>query len=131
MVSLVSRGRVTAKQILVSHSLRFTLGVFKIRGLRRSEKTMTLPQMQSFFLNAWHTEHAYTQGGTQGDEPEVSASRTYAGGRSDDGEQRAGAQERGGTASCAANNDTSCNNLHKMSIPPPHLHTNKCIMCGL
>ena len=58
-----------------------------------------------FFLSAWHTEHAYTQGGTQGDEPGVSASRTYADGRSDGGGQQAGAQEHGGTASCAANNE--------------------------
>lgn len=116
MVGLISGSRVTAKQILVSRSrLRFTLGFLKISGFTRSIHAMTLPQMQSFFLNAWHTEHAYTQGGTQGDEPEVSASRTYAGGKSDVGGQRADAQEHGGTASCAANNDTSCKNLHKMN----------------
>ena len=58
-----------------------------------------------FFLNAWHNDYACTQGETQGDGPGVSASRTYAGDRSDDGGWRAGAQEHGGTASCAANNE--------------------------
>jgi len=85
MMSLISRGRVTAKQILVSHSLRFTLGIFKIHSFGRSIHAMTLLQMQRFFLNAWHNERAYTQDGTRNDEPEVSASRTYAGGKSGGG----------------------------------------------
>lgn len=64
-------------------------------------------------VTAWHNDHAYTQGGKQGDEPGVSASRTYAGGKSDVGGQRAGEQERGGTASCAANNDSVL--LHRIN----------------
>jgi len=68
---------------------------------------MPLPQMQYIFLfTAWHNAHACTRGGKQGDEPEVSASRRYADGTSGGGGQQVGAQEHGGTASCAANNDT-------------------------
>jgi len=68
---------------------------------------MPLPQMQYIFLvTAWHNARACTQAGKKDDEPEVSASQPYAGGTSGGGGQEVGAQEHGGTASCATNNDT-------------------------